>query len=177
MHEPVGIRIKLDEELDHQHCKEDKTASTTDLRNELGKVVELELKRSAFGITSKSWESGSAAFGISFCKELTHHDTAIKTLRTDGDDNVLTNTLQDLRTGDNKRILLSLFIDLPVFESFWSNLLDRVRLASRTRLVTSDIVTSDQGMISPGSRRVRSPTRTSCENFNLQRSSRDEDID
>ena len=94
MHEPVGIRIKLDEELDHQRRKEHKTASTTDLRNELGKVVELELKRSAFGITSKSWESGSAAFRIAVCKELTRHDAAIETLRTDGgDDNVLPDTL------------------------------------------------------------------------------------
>ena len=124
VHEPVGIRLKLDEELDHQDRKEHKTASTANLRNELGKVVELELKGSAFGIT---WESGSAAFKIVFCKELTHHGAAIGTLRTDGDDNVLTNTLQDLYTGDNKRILFSLFIDLPVFESFiWSDLLDRV---------------------------------------------------
>ena len=86
VHEPVGIRLKLDEGLDHQHRKEHKTASTTDLRNELGKVVELELKRSAFNITSKSWESGLAAFRIAVCKELTHHDAAIKTLRTDNDD-------------------------------------------------------------------------------------------
>ena len=148
MHEPVGVRIKLDDELDHQHRKENETTSTTDLRNELSKAIELELKESAFGIISKSWESGSAAFRIAVCKEPTHHDAAIETLRTDGDDNVLTNTLQDLCTGDNKRILLSLFVDFPVFESFiWSNLLDRVRLASRARLVASDIVTSDQNTV------------------------------
>ena len=148
MHEPVGIRIKLDEEFDHQHRKDHKTTSTTDLRNELSKVVEFELKGSAFGITSKSWESGLAAFRIAVCKEPTHHDATIETLRTDGDDNVLANTLQDLCTRDNKRILLSLFIDLPVFESFIrSNLLDRVRLASRARLAASDIVTSDQNTV------------------------------
>ena len=84
VNEPVGICLKLDEEFDHQHCKEHKTASTTDLRNELGEVIELELKRSAFSIT-RSWGSGSAAFRTALCKELTHHDTAIKTLRTNGE--------------------------------------------------------------------------------------------
>ena len=62
--------------------------------------------------------------------------------------NVLTNTLQDLRTGDDERILFSIFADLPVFESFvWSNLLDRIRLASRVRLVTSGAVTSNQNTV------------------------------
>ena len=54
MHEPLGIGFWLDKELDHQGRKENKTTSATNLRNELGEVVGLELKGSAFGITSKS---------------------------------------------------------------------------------------------------------------------------
>jgi len=51
--------LKPDEELDHQGPKENKTTSAANLRNELGEVIELELKGSAFGITGKSWESRS----------------------------------------------------------------------------------------------------------------------
>ena len=54
MHELLGMGLKLSKELDHQGRKENKTTSATNLRNELGEVVELELKGSAFGITSKS---------------------------------------------------------------------------------------------------------------------------
>ena len=148
VHEPVGIGLKLDEELDHQGRKENKTASATNLRNELGKVVELVLKGSIFGIAGKSWEFGSAAFRVGFCKELTHHDAAIETLRADGDNNILTNTFQHLRARDNERILLGLSVTPPVFESLlWSDLLDRVRLASGTRLVASNIVTGDQNTV------------------------------
>ena len=56
--------------------------------------------------------------------------------------------LQHLRTGNNEGVLLSLFVDLPVLESFIrSDLLDCVRLASGARLITSNIVTSDQNTI------------------------------
>ena len=71
MHEPLGIDLRLDNELDHQGRKENETTSATDPRNELGEVVTLELKGSAFGITSKSWESKSDAFRVSVCKGLT----------------------------------------------------------------------------------------------------------
>jgi len=176
VHEPAGIGCKLDEELDHQGGKKNKTASTTDLRNELGEVVELELKGSIFGITSKSWEFGSAAFGVGFCKELTHHDAAVETLRTDGDNDILTNTFQDLGTGDNERVLPSLFVDLVVFESFGrSDLLDRVRLASGARFVTSDIVTSNQNTITRDDftrfqKREVTDKDVLQKNFNLQKS-------
>jgi hypothetical protein len=60
MHEPLGIGLELGQELDHQGPKENETTSTTNLRNELGEVVELKLKRSVLGITSKSWEPRSA---------------------------------------------------------------------------------------------------------------------
>ena len=138
----------MNEELNHQGRKENKTTGATDLRNELGEVVELKLKGSAFGITSKSWESGSAALKVSVCTRLTHHDAAVKTLFSDGDYDVLTNTFQHLRARGNERILLGLSVRPPVFESLlWSNLLDRVRLASRARLVTSNIVTGDQNTV------------------------------
>ena len=138
----------MNEELDHQGRKEDKTTSATDLRNELGEVVELELKGSAFGITSKSCESGSAALKVSRCTRLTHHDATVKTLFSDSDNDILTNTFQHLRARDNERILLGLSVTPPVFESLlWSDLLDRVRLAGGTRLVTSNIVTGDQNTV------------------------------
>ena len=111
----------MNEELNHQGRKENKTTSATDLRNELGEVVELKLKGSAFGITSKSWESKSAALKVSVCTRLTHHDAAVKTLFSDGDYDVLTNTFQHLRARDNERILLGLSVRPPVFESpLWS---------------------------------------------------------
>jgi hypothetical protein len=53
-HEPVWVGLKLDEELDHQGRKENKTTSTTNLRNKLREVVELELKGGVLGITSQS---------------------------------------------------------------------------------------------------------------------------
>ena len=60
----------------------------------------------------------------------------------------MTDAFQYLRTGDDERILLCLVVDLPVFESFLrSNLLDRIRLASGARLVTSNTMTSDQDAI------------------------------
>ena len=71
MHKPLRIGLKLDNELDHQGPKEDKTTSATNLRNELGEVVEPEVKGSAFGITNKSWESRSDALRVSVCKGLT----------------------------------------------------------------------------------------------------------
>jgi hypothetical protein len=64
MHEPLGMGLKLDEKLDHQGPKENKSTSATDLRDELGEVVELELKGSAFGITGKSWEYKSDALRV-----------------------------------------------------------------------------------------------------------------
>jgi hypothetical protein len=148
VHEPFGVGLKLDEELDHQGRKENKTASATNLRNELGEVIKLVLKRSAFGITSESWEPGSAALRISYYKRLTHHDTAVETLWSDGDDEVLTDTFQDLRAGNDERILLSVLVDPPLFESLlWSDFLHRVRLASGARLVASDVVTGNQNTV------------------------------
>ena len=52
MHELLGMGLKLSKELDRQGRKENKTTSATNLRNEPGEVVELELKGGAFGITS-----------------------------------------------------------------------------------------------------------------------------
>ena len=85
------IGLKLDKELDHQGSKENKPTSATNLHNELGEVVDLELKGSAFGITSKSWGSKSDASRVSVCMGLTH---PIKTLCSDGDNNVLANTFE-----------------------------------------------------------------------------------
>ena len=117
MHEPLGIGHKLDKDLDHQGRKENKTTSATDPRNELGEVVELEMKGSVFGITSKSWESISDASRVSVCERLTHCDSPVKTLWSDGDNNVLTSALQHHRTGDNERVLPGLLIGPPVLES------------------------------------------------------------
>ena len=63
MHEPFGIGLMLDKDLDDQGRKKNKTTRATNLRNELGEVVELELEGSAFGITSKSWESNQMLSG------------------------------------------------------------------------------------------------------------------
>ena len=54
MHEPLGIGLRLGNELDHQGRKENKTTGATNPHKEFGEVVALELKGSAFGITSKS---------------------------------------------------------------------------------------------------------------------------
>ena len=148
MHELPGIGHKLDKELDHQGRKENKTTSATNPRNELCEVVVLELKGSVFGITSKSWESRSDTSRVSVRKRLTHRDAAVKTLWSDGDNNVLTSTLQHLRTGDDERVLPNLYIGPPVLESLlWSNLLDRVRLASSARLITSNVVIGNQNTV------------------------------
>ena len=117
MHELLGMGLKLRKELDHQGSKENKTTSATNLRNELGEVVELELKGSAFGITSKSWESRSETSRVHFSKKHTHHDAAVETLRSDRDNDVSTNTLQHPRTGDNERVVLGFFVGPPVLDS------------------------------------------------------------
>ena len=138
----------MNEELDHQGHKENKTTSATDLSNELGEVVELELKGSAFGITSKSCKYGSATLKVNFCTRLTHHDAAVKALLSHSDNDVLTNTFQHLRARDDEWVLLGLWVNPPVLESLlWSDLLDRIRLASGARLVASNIVTGDQNTV------------------------------
>jgi len=83
-----------------------------------------------------------------FCKRHTHHDAAVKTLRSNGDNDVLTNTFQHLRTGDNERVLLGLWVGPPILDGLlWRNLLDRVRLPSGARLVTSNIVAGNQNTV------------------------------
>ena len=62
--------LKPDEELDHQGPKENKTTSAANLRNELGEVIELELKGSAFGITGKSWEFRSDGWRERFARDI-----------------------------------------------------------------------------------------------------------
>ena len=68
-HKPFRMGLKLNEKLDHQGRKENETTCAADLRNELGEVIELELKGSAFSIASKSWESGSAALRVKVLHE------------------------------------------------------------------------------------------------------------
>ena len=72
----------------------------------------------------------------------------MKTFWSDGDNNVLANTFQHLRTGDNERVLRGLCIGPPVHESLLcSGLLDRVRPASSARLITPNIVTGNQNTV------------------------------
>jgi hypothetical protein len=47
---PAGVGLQLDEELDHKRGEQNETSGGTELRNQLGQGVKLQLQGSALGI-------------------------------------------------------------------------------------------------------------------------------
>jgi hypothetical protein len=48
---PAGVSLQLNEELNHKSGEQNETSGGTELRNQFGQGVELQLQGSALGIT------------------------------------------------------------------------------------------------------------------------------
>ena len=85
----------------------------------------------------------------------THHDTTVKTLCSNRDDDVLSDALQYLATADHKAInvkgmrVFPLLFSLPIeFDNFFEcRFLDSVALSSSTRLVTLHVVSRQENTV------------------------------
>jgi hypothetical protein len=83
--------------------------------------------------------------------KLTHHQTTVERLGTDGDDDVFTNTLGNLGTRDQETVLfqsLSRGQRVALLDTlFVGSLLDQVGFTGSTRLVALDVVTSEEDTV------------------------------
>jgi hypothetical protein len=83
--------------------------------------------------------------------ELTHHQTTVERLGTDGDDDVFTNTLGNLGTRDQETVLfqsLSRGQRVALLDTlFVGSLLDQVGFTGSTRLVALDVVASEEDTV------------------------------
>lgn len=111
-----NTRAELDEEANHERAEEDETGERTELGNELGQSVELELERRGRGITAEG-----------------HHGTSVERVGADGDDDVLADTLEDLAARDEEAVELEALLGRRAAVGatlshalFVGNLLDRV---------------------------------------------------
>jgi hypothetical protein len=82
---------------------------------------------------------------------LTHHQTTVERLGTDSDNDVFTDTLGNLGAGDEETILLEGFTgsQRPALLDtlFVRGLLDQVGFTGSSRLVTFDIVSSEEDTV------------------------------
>lgn len=83
--------------------------------------------------------------------KLTHHQTTVERLGTDGDDDVFTDTLGNLGTRDQETVLfqsLSRGQRVALLDTlFVGSLLDQVGFTGSTRLVALDVVTSEEDTV------------------------------
>lgn len=83
--------------------------------------------------------------------KLTHHQTTVERLGTDGDDDVFTNTLGNLGTRDQETVLLQGLSGgqrVALLDTlFVGSLLDQVGFTGSTRLVALDVVTSEEDTV------------------------------
>jgi len=160
---PSGFpSAQLYEETNHEGGEQSQTGNTTDLGNELGQVVQLLLQRSGIGISPESCKNKSASLDQEKCdfKEHTHHDAAVETLLTDGDNHVLAITFENLGTRNHKTIgvriggvecmnvdtlALGLFSEGDALAV--ADLFDSVGLPGRAGLVALDIVAGDEDTV------------------------------
>jgi len=108
-HLPGGFpSAQLYEEANHEGGEQSQTGNTTNLGNEPGQVFQLLLQWSGIGISPESCKdervvsipgSGRVEF-----KEHTHHDAAVETLLTDGDNHVLAINFKNLGARDHETI-------------------------------------------------------------------------
>ena len=82
---------------------------------------------------------------------LTHHQTTVERLGTDGDDDVFTDTLGNLGTRDQETVLfqsLSGGQRVALLDTlFVGSLLDQVGFTGSTRLVALDVVASEEDTV------------------------------
>jgi hypothetical protein len=83
--------------------------------------------------------------------KLTHHQTTVERLGTDGDDDVFTDTLGNLGTRDQETVLfqsLSRGQRVALLDTlFVGSLLDQVGFTGSTRLVALDVVASEEDTV------------------------------
>ena len=155
----VGVLLELDAETDKEGEEEGRTGRSTKLGDELGKPVELHLQGSALGIGTEGCRRHETSLGqpshhhkgVTKDAKLTHHQTTVERLGTDGDDDVFTDTLGNLGTRDQETVLLQGLAGrqrVALLDAlFVRSLLDQIRFTSSTRLVTLDVVTTEEDTV------------------------------